>query len=609
MFGSRKLTDDVYYTGVNDRRIELFENAYPVSNGVSYNSYVIVDEKICLLDTADGGMTNKYLSNVDQVLKGKTPTYLIVSHMEPDHSASIRAVMEKYPDIKLVCNAKTKPMLTNFFGDISDKLILVSDGEEFSLGKHKLKFVFAPMVHWPEVMLTLDLTDNILFSADAFGSFGAINGTLYSDEIDFEEYLPEARRYYTNIVGKYGAQVKAAINKLGGAKPALVCPLHGVIWRNNFDRIVAKYLLWANYEPEEIGAVIVYGSVYGNTAEAAELLASMLADKGVKNIKVYDVSKTHYSHLISEAFRVSNLVFASVTTNMYLFSAMEKLLTELTNHGIMKRTVSLIQNGSWAPASGRAMTEIVSSWKDSFIAGKMLNLTSTLQESQIKDIEELADAIKLSMARHVEEEPPKKPSGNPMFKLTYGLFVLSTKVGDKDNGCIINTAMQVAENPTKISVAVNKKNYTCEMLQKSDDLNVSILSEKAVFDTFKRFGFQSGRDADKFLDTDPVAKNGVKYITDGVNAVISGKIVDRIDVGSHMVFVAEVTETILLTDDPSTTYDYYFKNIKPAPPKTEEKKVGYVCKICGYVYEGETLPDDFVCPLCKHGAQDFERIV
>lgn len=608
MYGSRKLTADVFYTGVNDRRIELFENAYPVANGVSYNSYVILDDKVCLLDTADGGMTNKYMTNIEQVLDGRTPDYLIVSHMEPDHSASIRAVLTKYPDLKLICNAKSKAMINNFFGDISERMILVSDGEEFSLGKHKLKFIFAPMVHWPEVMLTLDLTDNILFSADAFGSFGAIDGTLFSDEIDFDAYLPEARRYYTNIVGKYGPQVKAVLTKLAGAKPDFVCPLHGVIWRNNFDLIASKYLLWADYEPEEVGVVIVYGSVYGNTAEAAELLASMLADKGVKNIKVYDVSKTHYSVLIGEAFRVSNLVFASVTTNMYLFSAMEKLLTELTNHGIKKRTVSLMQNGSWAPAAGKEMTEIVSGWKDSFIAGKMLSLTSTLRESQLKEMEELADAIKLSMARHVEE-PVKKPAGNPMFKLTYGLFVLSTRLGDKDNGCIINTAMQVAENPTRISVAVNKKNFTCDMLMKSDDLNVSILSEKASFDTFKRFGFQSGKDVDKFLDSDPRSNNGVKYITDGVNAVISGKIVDRVDCGSHVIFIAEVKEAVAHNDDPSVTYGYYFKNIKPAPPQTEQKKVGYVCKICGYVYEGETLPEDFVCPLCKHGAADFERLV
>ena len=606
----RKLTEDLFYTGVNDRRIELFENAYPVANGVSYNSYVLLDEKVVLFDTADGGYTNKYLENVKKVLAGRKADYLLVSHMEPDHSASMRAVLDAYPDIKVICNAKSKPMIENFFGDISSRAVVVSDGEEFSTGKHTLKFVFAPMVHWPEVMLTLDVTDNVLFSADAFGSFGAIDGNLYSDEVDFDAYLPEARRYYTNIVGKYGAQVKAALKKLAGATPALVCPLHGVIWRNNFDKIVEKYLLWADYEPEEVGVVVCYGSVYGNTADAAETLAATLAEKGVTNVKVYDVAKTHYSHLIAEAFRASNLVFCSVTTNMYLYAAMEKLLDELTKHGIKKRAVSLIQNGSWAAASGARMKEIVSTWKDSFICGEMLSLTSRLKETQAAEMDALAEAIKFSMARH-EEEPEKKPvdpNGNALFNLSYGLFVLSTKLGDKDNGCIVNTVQQVADG--KIAVSVNKKNFTCEMLQKTDDFCVSILSEKATFDTFTRFGFQSGRAADKFDADAPRMANGVCYYTDGVNAVLCGKIVERIDCGSHILFIAELGKTLILTDDPSCTYAYYFAHIKPAPPapKADEKKKGFVCKICGYVYEGETLPEDFVCPLCKHPASDFEPL-
>ena len=301
---------------------------------------------------------------------------------------------------------------------------------------------------------------------------------------------------------------------------------------------------------------------------------------------------------------------SSVTTNMYLFSAMEKLLDELTKHGIKKRTVSLIQNGTWAPAAGARMKEIVSSWKDSFVCGEMISLTSKLKSEQLSELDKLADAIKLSMAVH-EEEPEKKPvdpNGNALFKLSYGLFVLSAKVGDKDNGCIVNTVQQVADN--KIAVAVNKKNYTCEMLQKTDDFCVSVLSEKAVFDTFTNFGFRSGRDVDKFDKAAPRMENGVCYYADGVNAVLCGKIVERVDLGSHILFVATIGKTLVLTDDPSCTYAYYFAHIKtpPPPPPTGAKKKRGVCKICGYVYEGDTLPEDFVCPLCKHPASDFEPI-
>lgn len=403
----RKIADGLFCTGVNDRRIALFENVYPVEHGVSYNSYVLLDEKNVLFDTADGGFTAKYLENVAACLNGRAADYLVVSHVEPDHSASVRAVMDAYPDMKVVCNAKAAAMLENFFGGMGERVLTVTDGQELSVGKRTLKFIFAPMVHWPEVMFTYDVTDRILFSADAFGSFGATDGNIFSDEINFAAYLPEARRYYANIVGKYGAQVKAALKKLENTAPVLVCPLHGVIWRNNFPLILEKYALWADYEPEETSAVICYGSVYGHTAEAAEILAAMLAERGVRGIRVYDVSKTHYSHIVGEAFRASNLVFASVTTNAALFPAMERLISELTAHGIRKRTVSVIQNGSWAAVAGAKIRDAVSAWKDSFVTGDTVTLLGALAPRQRQELAGLADSIVFSMAKPLPEEDRK----------------------------------------------------------------------------------------------------------------------------------------------------------------------------------------------------------
>ena len=603
----RKITPDLYYTGVNDRRIALFENVYPVSDGVSYNSYVLLDEKTVVFDTADGNFTNKYLANVAAALNGRKADYLVVSHMEPDHSASVKALMNAYPDMKVICNSKSITMLANFFGDISDRAVLVKDGETISVGKNTLKFVFAPMVHWPEVMMTYLVEEKVLFSADAFGSFGALDGNLFAEEKSFEEYLPEARRYYTNIVGKYGAQVQAAIKKLAGVPVDYVCPLHGVIWKKDFAKILAKYLLWADYEPETSTAMIVYGSVYGDTAEAAETLAAFLAERGVRDIKVYDVSKTHYSYLISEAFRVSNIVFASITYNASVFPAMEHFVRELTAHGLKKRSLSIIQNGSWAPVSGAKIKEVLAGWKDSFIVGETVTLNSAVKENTVAELATLADAIVLSMNKPSVETTGTDVSA--MFKISYGLYVLTVKDGDKDNGCIINTASQITENPRRVTIAVNKSGYTCELLQKNDLFNLSVLSEKTPFDVFKRFGFASGRDTDKFAGTEKVrSSNGLTYLPEYANAVISAKIVARYDYGTHMLFVADVTEAKTLSGDPSATYDYYFKHIKTAPPKAEAKKKGFVCKICNYVYEGETLPPDFICPICKHGAEDFEPL-
>lgn len=606
MYNYRKLTSDLYYTGVNDRRIALFENVYPVS-GVSYNSYVLLDEKNVIFDTADGGFTAKYLENVKAALGGRNADYLIISHMEPDHSASVKAVLDTYPDVQIVCNAKSLTMLKNFFGDLSFNAFVVTDGQELSVGRHNLKFVFAPMVHWPEVMFTYDLTDKVLFSADAFGSFGALDGNIFSDERSFEAYLPEARRYYTNIVGKYGAQVVQVLNKLKGAEVNLVCPLHGVIWRNDFPKILEKYTLWANYEPEESSAVIAYASVYGNTAEAADILAGMLAERGVKGITVFDVSKTHYSYIISEAFRASNLVFASVTYNGAVFPAMDSLIKELTAHGIKKRTVSVIQNGSWAATSAGKIREAVAVWKDSFVCGDTVSILSSLAPRQLTDLATLADSIVFSMAKPLPEPVDKHIEPQSMFKFSYGLYILTARENGKDNGCVINTAVQLTDNPKRLAIAVNKSNYTCGMLERTGRFNLSVLTEKTPFDIFRHFGFQSGKTVNKFPDAEILrTDNGLAYIGNCTNAVLSAEITAQYDYGSHILFIGELTEGKVLSNIPSVTYAYYFAHIKPVTQPT--KKKGYVCKICGYVYEGEPLPNDFICPICKHPASDFEPI-
>ena len=389
----RKLTPDLIYTGVNDRRIALFENVYPVSAGVSYNSYVLRDSETVIFDTADGGFTDKYLQNVEAALEGADPSYLVVHHMEPDHSASIKALADKYPSMKIILNAKTNAILANYFAGLDERTVCVKDGEEMCVGKHTLKFVFAPMVHWPEVMFTYDVTDGILFSADAFGSFGAIDGSIYSDETDFEEYLPEARRYYTNIVGKYGVQVTNAIKKLAGAPVNLVCPLHGLVWRGNFEKILAYYLKWASYEPEENSVMIAYASIYGNTKLAAEILAKDLAERGVRGIKVFDLSKTHYSYLVAEAFRNSTIIVASVTYNAGLFPHTDTFLRELEAHAVKNRNFAFIQNGSWVAQSGAKMAEAVSKLKDARIVGETVTLNGAVKPATVEALKKLADDI------------------------------------------------------------------------------------------------------------------------------------------------------------------------------------------------------------------------
>ena len=597
--------------GGNDRRLALFENVFPIPRGVSYNAYVLLDEKTVLFDTVDKSVSGVFFESLAHVLAGRKLDYLIVNHMEPDHAATMEELVLRYPEVTIVTNAKAVAMIRQFFlFDVDARCKVVAEGDTLTTGRHTLAFLMAPMVHWPEAMVTYDATTKTLFSADAFGTFGALSGNLFADEVDFErDWLDDARRYYVNIVGKYGTQVQALLKKAATVDIDMICPLHGPVWRTNLSWFIEKYQKWSTYTPEDNAVMIAYASVYGNTENAANILASKLAARGVKKIAMYDVSATHPSVIVSEAFRCSHLVFASTTYNAGIFCNMETALLDIAAHNLQNRTVALIENGSWAATAGKLMAELLGKLKNITVLDNKLTIKSSLKEGQLAALDGLADAIAASLKKEAEPAPtPAQVESNAMFKLSYGLFVLTARDGAKDNGCIINTAQQLTSAPMRISITVNKANYTHDMIEKTGAFNISVLTEGAPFGLFKQYGFQSGRTADKLSGGEPRTENGIAYLSEHANAVISGKVISTVDCGTHTLFIADVTEAHVLSAEPSVTYAYYFAHIKPKPQPAAEKKKGFVCKICGYVYEGETLPPDFICPLCKHGAEDFEPL-
>ena len=464
---------------------------------------------------------------------------------------------------------------------------------------------------------------------------------LFADEVDFfGDYLEEARRYYTNIVGKYGPQVVDVLKKAAGIEIKMVCPLHGFVWRKKFSQLLEKYIQWATYTPEETGVVIAYASIYGNTANVAEILASKLTERGIK-VALYDASYTAADEILAAAFRYSHLVFASATYNAGIYIAMENLLHDIVNHNLRNRTVAFVENGSWAPAAGGQMRQLMAQIPGTKFIDQSVTVRSALKERQMDEVDALVDAIAATIPGAKPAVPSKQavmsmlrddpaalltmmitarqgaaaptPIDPAAFqKFSYGLFMLSARDGAKDNGCIVNTAMQLTSNPQRISIAVNKSNYTHDMILKTGVFNVSVLSEDVSMDVFQRFGFQSGRTAEKFEGCEGLQRsaNGLYYLTGCTNAVLSGKVIQSIDCGSHTLFIADVTESKVLSGEPSVTYAYYFAHIKPKPlpaAMTEEPKKGWICKICGYVYEGDDLPADFICPICKHGVADFVR--
>ncbi|MDR2579167.1 MAG: flavin reductase [Chitinispirillales bacterium] len=615
MHNTRKINDDVFWIGANDKRLALFESAFPIPSGVSYNSYLVLDEKTVLLDCIDKSASEVFFENLNYLLQGRKLDYVVISHVEPDHCATLGELVLRFPEVKIIGNAKTFPMIQQFFDfDVDSRAVVVKDGDEICTGRHKFIFYTAAMVHWPEVMLTYDTTDKYLYTADAFGSFGTLNGNIFADEVDFDrDFLDEARRYYTNIVGKYGLQVQAALKKASCLEISALLPLHGPIWRRDIGSIIDKYQKWSAYTPEEDGVLIAYASVYGNTENAANILATKLAEAGVKKIAMFDVSVSHPSFILSQAFRFSHLVFASTTYNSKIFVTMEALLNDIAAHNLQNRTVAFIENGSWAAQSGRLMKEILSPLKNTVFLENAVSLKSSVKDKNLAEIENLAKAVIESLPKcDVPIARENKVDPGAFFKITYGLFVLTSAKNCKGGGCIINTVMQITDTPKRIAVAVNKSNFTHDLIAESGIFNISVLTVDSSFDVFKRFGFQSGRDADKFAgfeDACEKSENGLYYITRNANAFFSAEVIAAADYGTHTLFVAQVSEAAVLSNAASLSYQYYFDHIKPKPasaPRAEGKKT-YACKICGYIEQTDgDLPDDYTCPLCKHPKSDME---
>lgn len=595
-----KITDDILYVGVNDHQVDLFEGQYVVPHGMSYNSYVIRDEKIAVMDTVDAKFTHEWLDNLSAALEGRKPDYLIVQHMEPDHAANIHNFMKVYPDTTVVANGKTFTMMGNFFRDmdLTGKTLEVKSGDTLCLGKHTLAFVFAPMVHWPEVMVTYDTTEKVLFSADGFGKFGALDVE--------EDWDDEARRYYIGIVGKYGAQVQNLLKAAATLDIQTICPLHGPVLTENLGHYLEKYNIWSSYAVESEGVMIAYTSVYGHTKKAVELLAEKLREKGCPQVVVCDLARTDMSKAVENAFRYGKLVLATTTYNSEIFPFMRDFIQHLTERNYQKRTVGLIENGTWAPMAAKVMKKMMEGCKNITWLEPVVKIMSSVSGENMDQLEAVAaELCKDYIAQSAERA--NKNDLTALFKLGYGLYVVTSNDGEKDNGLIVNTVTQLTDNPNRVAVNINKENYSHHIIKKTGVMNVNVLSVDAPFALFENFGFQSGRQADKFAHWKTYrADNGLPFLAQYINAFLSLQVEQYVDLGTHGMFICTVTEARVISDKPTMTYAYYQENVKPKP-QTEGKK-GFVCKICGYIYEGDTLPDDFVCPLCKHGAADFEPI-
>ena len=591
------ITNDIFYIGVNDREVDLFEGQYRVPNGIAYNSYVIADEKIAVMDTVDIRFTHEWLDNLAAVLNGRKPDYLIIQHMEPDHAGSIAKFLEVYPETTVVSNKKAFAMMDNFFA-VEMPHLTVENGGTLCLGRHTLAFVFAPMVHWPEVMVSYDVTDKVLFSADAFGKFGALDAD--------EPWDDEARRYYIGIVGKYGAQAMALLKKAAVLEISVICPTHGPVLRENLSHYIQKYVTWASYAVEEDGIMIAYTSVYGHTGKAVELFAEKLRRNGAPTVVVYDLARCDLSQAVADAFRYSKLVLATTTYNADVFPHMRIFIEHLTERNFQNRTVGMIENGSWAPQAAKVMRNMLEKSKNLTLCENTVRIMSALNAESSAQLDALANELcREYMA--LSPDTADKNDMSALFRIGYGLYVVTSHDGQRDNGLIVNTVSQVSDSPDRVAVTINKTNYSHHVIKQTGKLNVNCLSVEAPFSVFENFGFRSGRNVDKFEGIAEVrSDNGLRILPQYVSASMSLQVEQYVDLGSHGMFVCSVTEARVLSDKETMTYNYYYANVKPQP-ETGGKK-GYVCKICGYVYPGETLPEDIICPLCKHGAADFEPI-
>ena len=596
-FMLKKITNNIVYVGCDDHEIDLFEGQYPVKNGISYNSYVIVDEKIAVMDTIDKSKTETWLNNIEVTLAARKPDYLVISHMEPDHCASIEKFLSIYPDTTIVVNNKTIKMVENFFPNLTVKnSLVVTNGQKLSLGSHTLTFVFAPMVHWPEVMMSYEEKEKVLFSADAFGKFGALDSQ--------DNWVDEARRYYFGIVGKYGNQVRNVLKAAKDLDIKLICPLHGPVLSDDLQKYLDLYELWANYESEKDGIAVFYTSIYGHTKEAVDLLVEEIDKRAVPHV-VYDLARTDMSLAVSEAFRYSNIVLATTTYNADIFPYMRTFIDKLVERNFQKKTIALMENGSWAAMANKIMKEKLSGCKDLTFNSNPVTINSSLNATTTEQVKSLASQLTEAFKKPVIKSNEVDPKA--LFNIGYGLYVVTCNDTVKDNGLIVNAVTQLTSTPCVVAVTINKMNYSCDVIKKTKQLNISTLDQSAPFDIFKRFGFQSGKDVDKFVgfnDTDR-SSNGLLYLTKHSNSFISCKVINTMDLSTHVMFICEVVQSARLSSVETMTYNYYQSNVKPKP---EVKKNSYVCKVCGYVYEGESLPEDYICPTCKHPASDFQLV-
>lgn len=594
-----KITNDIKYVGVNDHEIDLFEGQYVVEHGMSYNSYVIMDQKIAVMDTVDARFTHEWLDNIENMTGARQPDYLIIQHMEPDHSANIANFMNVYQNTKIVSTEKAFAMMKQFFGtDFEDRKIVVDEGDTLSLGAHTLTFVMAPMVHWPEVMVTYDNIDKVLFSADGFGKFGALDVE--------EDWACEARRYYIGIVGKYGVQVQNLLKKAAGLDIQIICPLHGPVLTENLGYYLNLYQTWSSYTAETEGIVIAYTSVYGHTKKAVETLADKLHKDGCPEVVLHDLARCDMAEAVEDAFRYSKLVLATTTYNADVFPFMREFIDHLTERNFQNRVVGLMENGSWAPLAAKTMKKMLSGCKNLTFAENVVHIKSALNEESTAQLEALADELCHDYLEQ-QSETANKNDLTALFKIGYGLYVVTCNDGKKDNGLIVNTVTQVTDTPNRVAVTINKQNYSHHVIKQTGIMNVNCLSTAAPFSVFETFGFQSGRTVDKFADITPLrSDNGLVFLPRYINAFMSLKVEQYVDFDTHGMFICSITEARVISNTETMTYTYYQSNVKPKP-QTEGKK-GFVCKICGYIYEGDVLPDDFICPLCKHGAADFEPI-
>ena len=593
------ITNDIRYVGVNDHQVDLFEGQYKVPGGMAYNSYVILDEKIAIMDTVDKNFTHEWLDNIQSALGGRKPDYLVVQHMEPDHAANVGTFMKLYPETTIVSSAKAFNMMGPFFGTCyEDRRIVVGEGDTLSLGKHTLAFVAAPMVHWPEVIVTYDVLDKVLFSADGFGKFGAL-------DVD-EPWDDEARRYYIGIVGKYGAQVQALLKKAATLDIQTICPLHGPVLKENLGHYIRLYDLWSSYTVETEGVVIAYTSVYGNTKAAVEKLADKLRANGCPKVIVHDLAQCDMAQAVADAFRYSKLVLATTTYNADVFPFMKEFIHHLTERNFRNRTVALMENGSWAPLAAKVMRKMLEECRNLTFTETTVRILSALNETSAKQVDALANELSKEYLAQ-QDATANKNDLTALFNIGYGLYVVTTNDGTRDNGLIVNTVSQVTNTPNRIAVTINKQNYSFHTIQKTGVLNVNCLDVSAPFSLFQRFGFQSGRTVDKFAGMEVLrSDNGLAFLPRYINSFMSLKVESYVDMDTHGMFICTVTEARVMSDAETMTYTYYQKNVKPKPET--EGKHGFVCKVCGWIYEGDELPDDIICPLCKHGAADFEPI-